>query len=945
MNLEEKKYDAFISYRHKDLDQYVAVTLHKELEAFRIPKNTYKLLDSMGIKKRKIERVFRDRDELPITNNLADPITNALQNSEYLLVICTPRLPESIWCKTEVETFIKMHGRERVFAVLAEGEPEDSFPEALLHDEDGKPIEPLAADVRGANKKEIHKKIREEVVRMAAPMFSLSYDDLKQRHREQKIRRTIFASAAAAVICGAFAVVSTTSALMISKQAAKIKEQSAKIEEQYNEALYRNASSMAEDALELYGKGYVKEAIEESVLAVNGTGESEMPYNPDAMYALSESSEAYRVGEFYVPSKVIECNGNISYIKYSTDRDRLLAVDIFGGILVYSEADDEVIFEKQLEGNCSYLKDNDVVFIDNNHLVCPGKGSAIVIDITTGEETPLAVTDAENEIYTYIGTYKSNDGKSFAVVYFDELILHDAGSYEIIGSYRSPEGRSFSESAAFLRDDSVFALETYSLNQNSTVLMIDTATCEGTEYTPFAEKVVDIAADDKNFYIGTYTAEGYRVDAGYIEKVSPSGVMDGKAELGNVILDKIRVFPEEVGGNIVFSTSSIVGAVDKNTMNVIGSTDYGTKHAMFGVTASAESIHTILRNGEYHVYTPAMDNDYMIRRVKIASQNIENCVTIGDCFITNDYSSNCLTVHRPIIGSGVKTVIEEKLSSGSAATSKDGSRIAIYRYSDDKSITVYNTSDYEQVCKASVDGYSVHPIFAGDKLLVLCDSIVYEMNMSDGTLSQIADIDEITGNSLVGDMIIAENGIVATKDNTTLYIVDSLKGKLAGSIDISERSVGSVDMSIDWDGTKVAYMEEDGISVYDIASGKSKKYTANSNIISSICLSGSGELLVVNYIGDRSELLDADTLEVIKVTEDYSGGILDIYKTDKDEWIVTSESDTYILDAEYNRIGRFDRYAIYMPDSDKYVVFGEFGVYEVPRYTKEMLLELCSQNN
>jgi len=170
MNLQEVKYDAFISYRHCELDQFVATTLHKELEAFRLPKVIAKQLKAKGITKKKIERVFRDRDELPITNNLADPITNALQNSEFLLVICSPRLRESLWCRKEIETFIKMHGREHIFAVLIEGEPADSFPEELLYidkivvDENGNehvekvPIEPLAADVRGKNKKEIRKR-------------------------------------------------------------------------------------------------------------------------------------------------------------------------------------------------------------------------------------------------------------------------------------------------------------------------------------------------------------------------------------------------------------------------------------------------------------------------------------------------------------------------------------------------------------------------------------------------------------------------------------------------------------------------------------------------------------------------------------------------------------------------------------------------------------------
>ena len=93
MNLENVKYDAFISYRHCELDKFVAVNLHKQLEAFKIPKSLIKAGKTNG--KTKIERVFRDQDELPLTNNLADPITRALQGSEFLIVICSPRLKES----------------------------------------------------------------------------------------------------------------------------------------------------------------------------------------------------------------------------------------------------------------------------------------------------------------------------------------------------------------------------------------------------------------------------------------------------------------------------------------------------------------------------------------------------------------------------------------------------------------------------------------------------------------------------------------------------------------------------------------------------------------------------------------------------------------------------------------------------------------------------------
>ena len=66
-------YDAFISYRHCDLDKFVAENLHKMLESYRMPADVAK--KRLGMKNR-IERVFRDKEELPLTSNLNDPIMN-----------------------------------------------------------------------------------------------------------------------------------------------------------------------------------------------------------------------------------------------------------------------------------------------------------------------------------------------------------------------------------------------------------------------------------------------------------------------------------------------------------------------------------------------------------------------------------------------------------------------------------------------------------------------------------------------------------------------------------------------------------------------------------------------------------------------------------------------------------------------------------------------------
>ena len=68
------KYAAFISYRHNERDSFIAENLQHELEHYRIPG---KIRKSSG--RDKVGRIFRDREELPISNNLEDNIQSALE--------------------------------------------------------------------------------------------------------------------------------------------------------------------------------------------------------------------------------------------------------------------------------------------------------------------------------------------------------------------------------------------------------------------------------------------------------------------------------------------------------------------------------------------------------------------------------------------------------------------------------------------------------------------------------------------------------------------------------------------------------------------------------------------------------------------------------------------------------------------------------------------------
>ena len=271
------KYDAFISYRHSELDMYVAKKIHKGLETFKVPRSVKKIGG-----KSKITRVFRDQEELPIGSDLGDNISGALKESEYLLVICSPRTPESYWVQKEIDTFISLHPRDHILAILVEGEPCDSFPTQLLNDEKGNPVEPLAADVRGENIKEVNKKLKTEIIRLAAPILHCSYDDLRQRHRERRIKRVFSVVTAAFVIIAALGIGFGVYNAKMANEIAK----------NYKEKQITQSKSLADTSLNLYKEGDLKTAALVAVSALPSE-ENERPYVAEAENALSKALHVY----------------------------------------------------------------------------------------------------------------------------------------------------------------------------------------------------------------------------------------------------------------------------------------------------------------------------------------------------------------------------------------------------------------------------------------------------------------------------------------------------------------------------------------------------------------------------------------------------------------------------------------------------------------------------
>ena len=85
---DEYKYRAFISYSHAD--ERWASWLHRALESYRVPRRLVGTVTEFGVVPERIAPVFRDRDELTAATNLGDKLTQALEQSAFQIVICSP---------------------------------------------------------------------------------------------------------------------------------------------------------------------------------------------------------------------------------------------------------------------------------------------------------------------------------------------------------------------------------------------------------------------------------------------------------------------------------------------------------------------------------------------------------------------------------------------------------------------------------------------------------------------------------------------------------------------------------------------------------------------------------------------------------------------------------------------------------------------------------------
>lgn len=315
--MSDFRYRAFISYSHADGKQ--AAWLQRQLESYRVPG---RIARRSGV--RRLGTFFRDRDELPAGSDLSDTIRQALSQSEFLIVICSPAARRSEWVNREIEEFRRLRGRRHVLCVITDGVPHgassaetadrECFPPALELDD-----EPIAADLRpDADGPRLAK------LKVVAGLLGVGLDEIVQREAQRRQRTLLTVSVAS------FSGMLALGGLALITLDARHEEQLRRAEA---EDLIEFMLSDLRGRLDAVGRLDVLDAVGEKTIAY---------YAKASLADLNEDSLGRRARAFHLLGEVAERKGDIENARTAFEE----AFRATGELLQRSPDDGERIFDQ-----------------------------------------------------------------------------------------------------------------------------------------------------------------------------------------------------------------------------------------------------------------------------------------------------------------------------------------------------------------------------------------------------------------------------------------------------------------------------------------------------------------------------------------------------------------------------------------------------------------------
>ncbi|MBO4250110.1 MAG: toll/interleukin-1 receptor domain-containing protein [Paludibacteraceae bacterium] len=213
MTPQQYNYFAFVSYRSSD--EKWAKWLQEKIEAYRLPTTIQH--ENSDLPKTRLRPCFRYHTDIQ-PNELKTELRNKLEQSKYLLVICSPRSAQSQWVGKEIETFVELGRRDRIIPVIVEGRPYSGdtatecynpsllkyFPHSDNIDEDQ---EILGVNIHEEGSGSAYMKRERAVMQVVSRMLGVSFDRIWQRQKRRIIRRAILSTLAIILVLAALLTV------------------------------------------------------------------------------------------------------------------------------------------------------------------------------------------------------------------------------------------------------------------------------------------------------------------------------------------------------------------------------------------------------------------------------------------------------------------------------------------------------------------------------------------------------------------------------------------------------------------------------------------------------------------------------------------------------------------------------------------------------------------
>jgi hypothetical protein len=229
--------------------------LHRKLEHFRIPR---KLLENEDTP-RFLRPIFRDRRDLATSaGNFTEDIKEALAESRFLIVLCSPDAACSPWVDKEIRYFLETHSNDYslIVPVVFDGNPgsgkdDECLPEALR---DGQIMLRNLPSMKPEAGEKVKNGWENGVIQTLSYLLKVQRDKIRAAVDNEKVRLFRICAVIASVVMIGFIALTAWAMLashraqtaMRESEAARLEAETARLKAEASEREAQNAQNEAE---------------------------------------------------------------------------------------------------------------------------------------------------------------------------------------------------------------------------------------------------------------------------------------------------------------------------------------------------------------------------------------------------------------------------------------------------------------------------------------------------------------------------------------------------------------------------------------------------------------------------------------------------------------------------------------------------------------------------